>query len=253
MSIYIYEIHHSLQQTNTSVIISNNQAQSDTISCLSTLIFDCLAQALTGIQIFSLNIRQQLIVSSSSTVTKSSNISSQVSLNNSIIYIHTIKTITGCDVLLHFIYCFAEFLVILSHDILHSKQVIQGQSRLDIYSIQLTLFDVVSSVELRTIDPFVVAFGTLFKNFFRISNCQSTNRWLINIYMIFQGLVQNLTKYSKGFFASHLFVCEGIHLDENDLVLVLLIEQFIPLPYISILRLAELIVYDPIEIMLILD
>ncbi|CAF3479821.1 unnamed protein product [Rotaria sp. Silwood1] len=91
MSIYIYEIHHSLQQTNTSVIISNNQAQSDTISCLSTLIFDCLAQALTGIQIFSLNIRQQLIVSSSSTVTKSSNISSQVSLNNSIIYIHTIS------------------------------------------------------------------------------------------------------------------------------------------------------------------
>ncbi|CAF5076216.1 unnamed protein product, partial [Rotaria sp. Silwood1] len=30
--------------------------------------------------------------------------------------------------------------------------------------------------------------------------------------------------------ASHLFVCEGIHLDENDLVLVLLIEQFLPLP-----------------------
>ncbi|CAF3861159.1 unnamed protein product [Rotaria sp. Silwood1] len=131
MSIYIYEIHHSLQQTNTSVIISNNQAQSDTISCLSTLIFDCLAQALTGIQIFLLNIRQQLIVSSSSTATKSSNISSQISLNNSITVIHTIN--------------------------------------------------------------------------------------------------------------------------ENDLVLVLLIEQFIPLPYISILRLAELIVYDPIEIMLILD
>ncbi|CAF1310032.1 unnamed protein product [Rotaria sp. Silwood1] len=91
MSIYIYEIHHSLQQTNTSVIISNNQAQSDTISCLSTLIFDCLAQALTGIQIFLLNIRQQLIVSSSSTATKSSNISSQISLNNSITVIHTIK------------------------------------------------------------------------------------------------------------------------------------------------------------------
>ncbi|CAF4952691.1 unnamed protein product, partial [Rotaria sp. Silwood1] len=93
---------------------------------------------------FLLNIRQQLIVSSSSTATKSSNISSQISLNNSITVIHTI-------------------------------------------------------------------------------------------------------------IASHLFVCEGIHLDENDLVLVLLIEQFISLPYISILRLAELIVYDPIEIMLILD
>ncbi|CAF4910416.1 unnamed protein product, partial [Rotaria sp. Silwood2] len=27
-----------------------------------------------------------------------------------------------------------------------------------------------------------------------ISNCQSTNRWLININMIFQCLVQNLTE-----------------------------------------------------------
>ncbi|CAF4431599.1 unnamed protein product [Rotaria sp. Silwood2] len=41
--------------------------------------------------------------------------------------------------------------------------------------------------------------------------------------------------------------------DENGLVLVLLIEQFIQLSYISVLHLAELIVYDRIEIMLILD
>ncbi|CAF4839356.1 unnamed protein product, partial [Rotaria sp. Silwood2] len=34
----------------------------------------------------------------------------------------------------------------------------KGQSLLDIYSTQLTLFDVVSSVALRPIDPFVVAF-----------------------------------------------------------------------------------------------
>ncbi|CAF1040858.1 unnamed protein product [Rotaria sp. Silwood1] len=34
--------------------------------------------------------------------------------------------------------------------------------------------------------------------------------------------------------ASHLFVCEGIHLDESGLLLVLLIEQFFPLPYISV-------------------
>ncbi|CAF0768221.1 unnamed protein product [Rotaria sp. Silwood1] len=53
--------------------------------------------------------------------------------------------------------------------------------------------------------------------------------------------------------ASHLFVCEGIHLDESGLVLVLLIEQFLPLAYISVLRLAELIVYDRIETMLTLD
>ncbi|CAF1432476.1 unnamed protein product, partial [Rotaria sp. Silwood1] len=30
--------------------------------------------------------------------------------------------------------------------------------------------------------------------------------------------------------ASHLFVCEGTHLDESGLVLVLLIKQFLPLP-----------------------
>ncbi|CAF1497523.1 unnamed protein product [Rotaria sp. Silwood1] len=41
--------------------------------------------------------------------------------------------------------------------------------------------------------------------------------------------------------------------DENGLVLVLLIEQFLPLPYISVLRLVELIVYDRIEMMLTLD
>ncbi|CAF3387377.1 unnamed protein product [Rotaria sp. Silwood1] len=40
---------------------------------------------------------------------------------------------------------------------------------------------------------------------------------------------------------------------ESGLVLVLLIEQFLPLAYISVLRLAELIVYDRIETMLTLD
>ncbi|CAF5170570.1 unnamed protein product, partial [Rotaria sp. Silwood1] len=35
------------------------------------------------------------------------------------------------------------------------------QSLLDIYSIQLTLFDVVSSGELRPIDSFIVAFRAL--------------------------------------------------------------------------------------------
>ncbi|CAF3100517.1 unnamed protein product [Rotaria sp. Silwood2] len=37
----------------------------------------------------------------------------------------------------------------------------QDQSLLDIYSTQLTLFDVVSSVELRPIDSFVIAFRAL--------------------------------------------------------------------------------------------
>ncbi|CAF4988670.1 unnamed protein product [Rotaria sp. Silwood1] len=85
----------------------------------------------------------------------------------------------------YFIYCIAEFLVMLSHDTLHSKRVIKIQdlikhydsllaSRhesethdrkinhfLDIYSTQLTLFDVVSSFALRSIDPFVIAFRAL--------------------------------------------------------------------------------------------
>jgi hypothetical protein len=46
---------------------------------------------------------------------------------------------------------------------------------------------------------------------------------------------------------------EGIHLDESGLLLVLLIEQFLALPYLSILRLAELIVCRRIEMMLTFD
>ena len=46
---------------------------------------------------------------------------------------------------------------------------------------------------------------------------------------------------------------EGIHLDESGLLLVLLIEQFLTLPYLSILRLAELIVCRRIEMILTLD
>ncbi|CAF1155837.1 unnamed protein product [Rotaria sordida] len=36
--------------------------------------------------------------------------------------------------------------------------MMMSQSLLDIYSTQLILFDVVSSFELRSIDPFIVAF-----------------------------------------------------------------------------------------------
>ncbi|CAF2597611.1 unnamed protein product [Rotaria sp. Silwood2] len=68
--------------------------------------------------------------------------------------------------------------------------------------VTIVLFDAVSSVELRPIDPFVIAFRAF---------------------------------------------------NENGLVLVLLIEQFLPLQYISVLRLTELIVYDRIETMLTLD
>ncbi|CAF5135456.1 unnamed protein product, partial [Rotaria sp. Silwood1] len=55
-------------------------------------------------------------------------------------------------------------------DVLLAHLQSQDQSLLNIYSTQLTLFDVVSSVALRSIDPFVVAFRAL------NVNCQSTNR-----------------------------------------------------------------------------
>ncbi|CAF5101829.1 unnamed protein product, partial [Rotaria sp. Silwood1] len=55
-------------------------------------------------------------------------------------------------------------------DLLLAHLQSQDQSLLDIYSTQLTLVDVVSSVELRSIDPFVIAFRAL------NVNCQSTNR-----------------------------------------------------------------------------
>ncbi|CAF1347092.1 unnamed protein product [Rotaria sp. Silwood1] len=62
--------------------------------------------------------------------------------------------------------------------------------------------------------------------------------------------VQNLIKHYDSLLASGH---EPETHDENGLVLVLLIEQFLPLPYISVLRLVELIVYDRIEMMLTLD
>lgn len=46
---------------------------------------------------------------------------------------------------------------------------------------------------------------------------------------------------------------EGIHLDESGLLLVLLIEQFLTLPYITVLRVAELIICRRIEMMLTMD
>ncbi|CAF1318201.1 unnamed protein product, partial [Rotaria sordida] len=68
----------------------------------------------------------------------------------------------------------------------------KGQAILDIYSTQLTLFDVVSSVALRPIDPFIVAFRTLANR--HDINRQTINRWLMNINIILRCLVQNSTE-----------------------------------------------------------
>ncbi|CAF4586268.1 unnamed protein product, partial [Rotaria sp. Silwood2] len=135
-----------------------------------------------------------------------------------------------------------------------------AHSLLNIYSTELTLFDVTSSVALQLIDPFVVAFLTLNVNY------ESTNQCLMNTNIILRCLVQNLTEdailtrwnvilslINGTRDETFILTLLRILLDENGLVLVLLIEQFIQLSYISVLHLAELIVYDRIEIMLILD
>ncbi|CAF1223983.1 unnamed protein product [Rotaria sp. Silwood1] len=80
---------------------------------------------------------------------------------------------------------------VLSHGTLHSQQIIKGQSLLDMSSIQLTLFNVVSLVELPPSDPFVVAFRAL------DINRQTINRWLMNMNMILRCLVQNSTEDAK--------------------------------------------------------
>ncbi|CAF0839875.1 unnamed protein product [Rotaria sp. Silwood1] len=43
------------------------------------------------------------------------------------------ETIADYDILSHFIYCIAEFLVMLSHDTLHLKQVIKVQDLIKHY------------------------------------------------------------------------------------------------------------------------
>lgn len=64
----------------------------------------------------------------------------------------------------------------------------------------------------------------------------------------------NLLKQNKLLLSLKILrTLEGIHLDESGLLLVLLIEQFLTLPYMTILRLAELIVCRRIEMMLTLD
>ncbi|CAF1335107.1 unnamed protein product, partial [Rotaria sp. Silwood1] len=110
-------------------------------------------------------------------------------------------------------------------NVLKVAQMIQNQTLLDIYSTQLTLFDVVSSVALRSIDPFVIAFRALNDVLLSVDGTRDetfsadTCTYVHNLF----GLIHHTSV------ASHLFVCEGIHLYESGLTLVLLIEQFLPL------------------------
>ncbi len=63
---------------------------------------------------------------------------------------------------------------------------------MDIYSTQMTLFDVVSSVALRPIDPFVVALRLLLNR--NDIDRSTVNRWLMNINIILRCLIQNSTE-----------------------------------------------------------
>ncbi|CAF1504053.1 unnamed protein product, partial [Rotaria sp. Silwood1] len=238
------------------------------------------------------------------------------------------ETVADYDVSSHFIYRISEFLVMLAHDILHSKQFIKalqwltiivdsvrneddkwkrfsrqivnvflihlqshvtiglfkGQSLLDIYSTQLTLFGVVSSVNCDQLIHLLLLFEALLRILHDVLLRILTNtrqlRGQIDITLVslasdYIYLLIDTYTYVHNLFslihrtsvASYLFVesiytnwdnllkrnklllslkifrtLEGIHLDETGLLLVLLIEQFLPLPYISVLRLAELIV-----------
>ncbi|CAF4171381.1 unnamed protein product [Rotaria sordida] len=100
------------------------------------------------------------------------------------------ETMPDYDISSHFIYSIAKFLVMLSHDTLHSKQ---DQSLLNIYSTQLTLFDVVSSFELRPIDPFVVAF--------RASTIRNLNNFEKILNDFRQSLVHDETVYCLDIFS----------------------------------------------------
>ncbi|CAF1528197.1 unnamed protein product, partial [Rotaria sp. Silwood1] len=104
------------------------------------------------------------------------------------------------------------------------------QSLLDIYSTHLTLFDVVSSVALRSIDPFVTAFRALLNrsNDVLLSVNETRDETFSADTCTYVHNLFDLIHHTS--VASHLFVCEGIHLYESGLILVLLIEQFLPLP-----------------------
>jgi hypothetical protein len=56
----------------------------------------------------------------------------------------------------------------------------------------MTLFDVVSSVALRPIDPFVVALRLLLNR--NDIDRSTVNRWLMNINIILRCLIQNSTE-----------------------------------------------------------
>ncbi|CAF1440632.1 unnamed protein product [Rotaria magnacalcarata] len=149
-----------------------------------------MSEALTKVYLYAnfqfeflLNLDQLASVSSSSAQTKSSNVSWQVPLNNSLTNIHRItieqpmiylfvsrhaSTISSDtryvntnenDFQAALLDLLVQLLLIrVDYSLLDGDE---SQSLFDIYSIQLTLFDVISSIPLQPIDRFVVAFRAL--------------------------------------------------------------------------------------------
>ncbi|CAF4855211.1 unnamed protein product [Rotaria sp. Silwood1] len=182
------------------------------------------------------------------------------------------ETIADYDILSHFIYCIAEFLVMLSHDTLHLKQVIKVQDLIKHYdsllasgheaethalaALESVLYDLFLIRVLRLLTVIVDSVRNEDDKWKRLS------RQIVDVLLVHLqshatiGLSQNdvfslingtrdetfsddTCTYVHNLFglihhtsvASHLFVCEGIHLYES----------------------AELIVYNRIKTMLTLD
>ncbi|CAF4090990.1 unnamed protein product [Rotaria sordida] len=112
----------------------------------------------------------------------------------------------------HILFCGAgEFLIMLSHDTLHSKQVIQ--------------------------------FFCLLEHFFVFLHD-----------VILRYSTMTLVSLTSNYLYLLMYIVEDrIYLDKSVLLLILFIEQFVTLPYITALRLIELIVCRRIEMMLTLD
>ncbi|CAF3878353.1 unnamed protein product [Rotaria sp. Silwood1] len=71
------------------------------------------------------------------------------------------ETIASYDVLSYFIYCIIEFLVMLSHDTFHSKQVIKVQDLIKHYELLLASGHEPETHPLAALEP--VLYDFLFK------------------------------------------------------------------------------------------
>ncbi|CAF1443665.1 unnamed protein product, partial [Rotaria sp. Silwood1] len=122
----------------------------------------------------------------------------------------------------HFIYCIAEFLVMLSHDTFHSKQVIKIQDLIKHYDSLLASGHEPETHALAALEPVLYDFFSFIINSVQIED----DKWK----RLSRQIVDLLLAHLQSQLQVINFFCEGIHLYESGLILVLLIEQFLPLP-----------------------